>query len=75
MMMEVRDPTPQEREVLKTWTTVQGFAEAMTFKPGGQLDMDHVHWLFGEWVEKGILEVFDPQFSGVKFRLKEAACQ
>lgn len=68
-MMEVRDPTDQEREVLKDWTTVRSFAERMTFKPGGSLPLDHVHRLFGEWVEKGILEVFDPQITGVKFRL------
>ena len=68
--MDVRDPTPQEREVLKDWTTVRGFAECMTFKPGGALGLEHVNWLFGEWVEKGILEVFDPQITGVKFRLK-----
>lgn len=69
--MEVRDPTPQERECLKEWTTVRSFADRMTFKPGGALPIDHVNWLFGEWVEKGILEVFDPQISGVKFKLKE----
>ena len=74
-MMDVRDPTPQEREALKSWTTVRGFAEAMTFKPEGMIDLDHVRWLFGEWVAKGVLEVWDPQISGVKFRLKEAVCQ
>jgi hypothetical protein len=71
MPLEVRDPTPDEREVLKAWTTVRTFAETMTFKPEGAIDIEHVHWLFGEWVEKGILEVWDPRISGVKFRLKE----
>lgn len=72
-MIAVRDPTPQEREWLQDWTTVRSFADRFTFKPGGSLAIEHVHWLFGEWVEKGILEVFDPQITGVKFRLKRDA--
>lgn len=68
-MIEVRDPTPDEREWMKEWRTVAEFAARFSFKPEESLSTEHVNWLFGEWVERGILEVFDPQITGVKFRL------
>lgn len=69
--MKTREPTQEEREYLRGWRTARDFAVRFSFKPHGMLQMDHVNWLLGEWVEKGILEVFDPQISGVKFKLKE----